>query len=216
LILVVVAGLVIGREIVRSNYYVTAHEGTVSIMRGVPGSILGIAMQETYRHGCLTDRNDLNLIAPRQAPSGCQLFRVTDLKEAERAQVEAGLPTGSEEDAIGQIRKLAQGSVLPVCLPPPTSPPPSPRPTVVPHSPDPSNSPGVPNTSPNNATTGEPTAGTGTPAPETPRTVTKPASPAPEPPAPAPPPSPAPSPSQTVTALPPPPQEPGTNCRELS
>ncbi len=157
LILVVVAGLVIGREIVRSNYYVTAHEGTVSIMRGVPGSILGIAMQETYRHGCLTDRNDLNLIAPHQAPSGCQLFRVTDLKEAERAQVEAGLPTGSEDDAIVQINKLAQGSVLPVCLPPPTSPPPSPRPTAVPHSPDPSNSPGVPNTSPNNATTGQPT-----------------------------------------------------------
>ncbi len=229
LILVVVAGLVIGREIVRSNYYVTAHEGTVSIMRGVPGSILGLAMQETYRHGCLTDRNDLNLIAPDQAPSGCQLFRVTDLKEAERAQVEAGLPTGSEDDAIVQINKLAQGSVLPVCLPPPTSPPPSPRPSAVPHSPDPSNSPGVPNTSPNNPTTGQPTESGGAPAPETPRTVTRPASPAPEPtspappdsssPVPAPPPSPAtsaPVPSQTVTALPPPPQEPGTNCRELS
>jgi protein phosphatase len=91
----------------------------VSIMRGVPGSILGIAMQETYRHGCLTDRNDLNLIAPGQAPSGCELFRVTDLKEAQRARVEAGLPTGSEDDAIVQINKLAQGSVLPVCLPPP-------------------------------------------------------------------------------------------------
>jgi len=220
LILVVVAGLVIGREIVRSNYYVTAHDGTVSIMRGVPGSILGLAMQETYRHGCLTDRNDLNLIAPGQAPSGCELFRVTDLKEAERAQVEAGLPTGSEDDAIGQIRKLAQGSVLPVCLPPPTSPPPSPRPSAVPHSPDPSNSPGVPNTSPDNTTPGQPT-GTGTPAPETPRTVTQPAPPAPgptSPPPPAPPtPSqaPAPTPSPTVTALPPL-QEPGTNCRELS
>ncbi|WP_006242313.1 PP2C family protein-serine/threonine phosphatase [Mycolicibacterium tusciae] len=220
LILVVVAGLVIGREIVRSNYYVTAHDGIVSIMRGVPGSILGLSMQETYRHGCLTDRNDLNLIAPGQAPSGCQLFRVTDLKEAERAQVEAGLPTGSEDDAIVQINKLAQGSVLPVCLPPPTTPPPSPRPSAVPHSPDPSNSPGVPNTSPDNTTTGQPTEGT--PAPETPRTVTKPAPPAPpdaSSPSPASPPSPAPPaplPDQTVTALPPPPQEPGTNCRELS
>ncbi|WP_099041314.1 PP2C family protein-serine/threonine phosphatase [Mycobacterium neglectum] len=219
LILVVVAGLVIGREIVRSNYYVTAHDGTVSIMRGVPGSILGLPMQETYRLGCLTDRNDLNLIAPGQAPSGCELFRVTDLKEAERAQVEAGLPTGSEDDAIGQIDKLAQGSVLPVCLPPPTSPPPSPRPPAVPHSPDPSNSPGLPNTSPDSATTA-------TPAPETPRSVPKPAPPAPEStspaspdassPTPPPSPAPAPAPSPTVTALPPPPQEPGTNCRELS
>jgi protein phosphatase len=121
--ILVVAGLVIGREIVFSNYYVTAHDGIVSVMRGVPGSILGLPMQRTYRHGCLTERNDLNLIAPGQEPSDCQLFRVTDLQQAERAQVEAGLPTGSEDDAIVQIRKLAQGSVLPVCLPPtaPTS-----------------------------------------------------------------------------------------------
>ena len=223
LILVVVAGLVVGREIVRSNYYVAAHDGTVSIMRGVPGSILGVAMQETYRHGCLTDRNDLNLIAPEQAPSGCQLFRVTDLKQADRAQVEAGLPTGSEDDAIGQINKLAQGSVLPVCLPPPTTPPPTPRTTAVPHSPDPSNSPGVPNNPSDNPTTGQPTEGSATPAPETPRTVTRPATPAPGTEAPQSPgasspapPSPSPTPSQTVTALPPPPQEPGTNCRELS
>ncbi|MFI5506090.1 protein phosphatase 2C domain-containing protein [Mycobacterium sp. NPDC051804] len=226
LILVVVAGLVIGREIVRSNYYVAAHDGTVSIMRGVPGSILGVSMQETYRHGCLTDRNDLNLIAPGQAPTGCQLFRVTDLKENDRAQVEAGLPTGSEDDAIGQINKLAQGSVLPVCLPPPKAPSSPPRTTTVPHSPDPSNSPGVPNNPSDSTTTGQPTAGSTTPAPETPRTVTRPPAPAPgsdtpetpgaSSPAPSATPAPPPTPSQTLTALPPPPQEPGTNCRELS
>jgi len=226
LILVVVAGLVIGREIVRSNYYVAAHDGTVSIMRGVPGSILGVSMQESYRHGCLTDRNDLNLIAPGQAPSGCQLFRVTDLKQADRAQVEAGLPTGSEDDAISQINKLAQGSVLPVCLPPPPPPTSAPRTTAVPHSPDPSNSPGVPNNPSDTPTTGQPTEGSATPAPETPRTVTRtetpapasspPASPGPSSPASPAPPTPAPTPSPTVTALPPPPQEPGTNCRELS
>jgi len=226
LILVVVAGLVIGREIVRSNYYVAAHDGTVSIMRGVPGSILGVSMQESYRHGCLTDRNDLNLIAPGQAPSGCQLFRVTDLKQADRAQVEAGLPTGSEDDAISQINKLAQGSVLPVCLPPPPPPTSAPRTSAVPHSPDPSNSPGVPNNPSDTPTTGQPTEGSATPAPETPRTVTRtetpapasspPASPGPSSPASPAPPTPAPTPSPTVTALPPPPQEPGTNCRELS
>ena len=32
LVLVVLAGLAVGREIVRSNYYVTAHDGTVSII----------------------------------------------------------------------------------------------------------------------------------------------------------------------------------------
>ena len=38
LVLAVLAGLAIGREIVRNNYYVAAHDGTVSIMRGVQGS----------------------------------------------------------------------------------------------------------------------------------------------------------------------------------
>ena len=40
-VLVVLAGLAIGREIVRNNYYVSAHEGTVSIMRGVQGPFSG-------------------------------------------------------------------------------------------------------------------------------------------------------------------------------
>ena len=225
LILVVVAGLAIGREIVRSNYYVAAHDSTVSIMRGVPGSILGLPLQETYRHGCLNARNDLTLIAPGQSAPGCQLFRVSDLKQTERQQVEAGLPTGSEDDAIVQINKLAKDSVLPVCAPPEPPPSPTPRPTAVPHSPDPSNSPGLPNNTPDSLTT-DPPEGTQTPAPETPRTVTRapspapesspPASPGPSSPAPPAPPTPAPTPSQTVTALPPPPPEPGTNCRELS
>jgi PPM family protein phosphatase len=225
-ILVVVAGLAIGREVIRSNYYVTAHDGTVSIMRGVPGSILGLPLQETYRHGCLTARNELKLIAPGQSTPGCQPFRVSDLKQTERQQVEAGLPTGSEDDAIVQINRLAKDSVLPVCAPPEPPPSPSPRPSAVPHSPDPSNSPGLPNNPPNNPTTAPPSPGTETPAPETPQTVTRTAAPAPGPtpppspgassPAPPAPSTPAPAPSQTVTALPPPPPEPGTNCRELS
>jgi protein phosphatase len=223
---VVVAGLAIGREAIRSNYYVTAHDGTVSIMRGVPGSILGLPLQETYRHGCLTARNELKLIAPGQSTPDCQPFRVSDLKQTERQQVEAGLPTGSEDDAIVQINRLAKDSVLPVCAPPEPPPSPSPRPSAVPHSPDPSNSPGLPNNPPNNPTTAPPSPGTETPAPETPQTVTRTAAPAPGPtpspspgassPAPPAPSTPAPAPSQTVTALPPPPPEPGTNCRELS
>ncbi len=225
-ILVVIAGLAIGREIVRSNYYVAAHDGTVSIMRGVPGSIIGLPLQETYRNGCLTSRNELNLVAPGQSTPGCQLFRLSDLKQTERQQVEAGLPTGSEDDAIVQINKLAQESVLPVCQEPASPPSPAPRTSTAPHSPAPTNSPGVPNNPSDSPTAGPQTGGTDSPAPETPRTVTGPASPAPEPtPAPdssspAPPPTPStpspPAPSQTVTALPPPPPEPGTNCRELS
>jgi serine/threonine protein phosphatase PrpC len=206
LVLVALAGLAIGREIVRSNYYVTAHDGTVTIMRGVPGSILGFPLQEPYRLGCLTARNGLTLINPGQQPRDCQLFRVGDLKQSEQHQVTAGLPTGSEDQAIAQITQLAGDSLLPIC--PPPAPP---RVTTAPHSPAPTNSPGVPNNPPD-------TAGGQTPAPETPRTITRepPAPGEPTPPPPSPPPPPAPPPPPTVTALPPPPPQPGTTCRELS
>src|SRR5512139_3469508 len=131
LLLLVVAGLAIAREIVRNNYYVTAHDETVSIMRGIPGSILGYPLQEPYRKGCLTGRDGLTLINPGQQPRDCQPFRVADLKPSAQRQVIAGLPTGTEDQAIGQINQLAHDSLLPICAPPP---PPAPRPTAIPHS----------------------------------------------------------------------------------
>jgi protein phosphatase len=205
LVLVVLAGLAIGREIVRNNYYVTAHDGAVAIMRGVPGSFLGYGLQETYRYGCLTARDQLTLISPGQSPRDCKPFKVADLKPSEQRQVLNGLPTGSEDDAINQITQLARNSLLPICAPPaPATTRASPSPT--PHLPPTPASPGIPEPGT------EPT-----PAPETPRTISPQAPTSgtapPEQSAPAPPPPP---PSPTVTALPPPPPEPGTNCREAS
>lgn len=198
LVLVVLAGLAVGREIVRNNYYVTAHDGTVSIMRGVQGSFLGYSLQEPYLRGCLNARNELSLISANQSDANrsCQLLDVQDMRESERAQVIAGLPGGSLDDAIAQIEELARSSVLPICpssppttsrTPPPPPPPPTPSPTVTPG--------------------GGASGRTSTaPAPETPTTVTSPA----------PPPAPSPTPSPTVTALPPPPPQPGTTCRAAS
>jgi PPM family protein phosphatase len=208
LILVVLAGLAIGREIVRNNYYVTAHEGTVAIMRGVPGSVLGYRLQEPYRLGCLTPRDELTLISPGQSPRDCRPFKVADLKPSEQRQVLSGLPTGSEDDAIGQITQLSRDSLLPICAPP-APPATKATPTPTPHLPPTPVSPGIP----------EP--GTAqSPAPETPRTITSeiptPSAESPAPPEPSTPTPPPPPPSPTVTALPPPPPEPGTNCRELA
>jgi PPM family protein phosphatase len=206
----VLAGLAIGREIVRSNYYVSEHAGTVSIMRGVQGSFLGINLQEPYLLGCLNARNELSLISADQARDhlDCRMLGVDDMRPSERAQVIAGLPSGTLDDAIAQIEELAHSSVLPVC--PPRAPKTTQSPTPTPHLPN-SKSPGA-NESPRLP---------GIPAPETPTTVTAPAPPPPPapgaPPAPPPPPpSPSPSPPPTVTALPPPPPEPGTNCREMA
>ncbi|BBX19379.1 serine/threonine protein phosphatase [Mycolicibacterium duvalii] len=202
-VLLVLAGLAVGREILRNNYYVTEHDGTVSIMRGVQGSFLGFPLQEPYLLGCLNSRNELSLISAGQSRDNldCRLLAVADMRPSERAQVIAGLPSGSLDDAIRQIEELARSSVLPVCTPrTTTSRPPAPSPTAP-------TAPGPTPTSTTRATPAAPAPGPGAsgPAPETPRTVTSPA----------PPPAP-PSPSPTVTALPPPPPQPGTNCREVA
>jgi protein phosphatase len=194
LVLLVITGLAVGRFMLRSNYYVAEHDGAVYIMRGVQGSFLGMPLQQPFRIACLDDRNDLKIIGVDDARTGCQLLKVGDLRESERAQVTAGLPTGSVDDAIRQLNELGQTSLLPICAPPkPTTSsttsekPPPPVPPPPPPGPDPS------------------------PSAEVPTTATAPVPPAPPP---APPPSPTPSP--TVTALPPPPQEPGTTCRAAS
>ncbi|MDT5195992.1 MAG: family protein phosphatase [Mycobacterium sp.] len=208
LVLLVIAGLAVGRFMLRSNYYVAEHDGAVYIMRGVQGSFLGMPLQQPFRIACLDARNDLKIIGVDDARSGCQLLKVGDLRESERAQVSAGLPTGSVDDAIRQLNELGQTSLLPICAPPkPTTssttsekpPPPVPPPPPPPTPPSPSLQP-------------SPSTPDPSPSAEVPTTVTAPVPPAPPPPAP----PPSPTPSPTVTALPPPPQEPGTTCRAAS
>ena len=111
------AGLGIARAIIRGNYYVTAYDGTVSIMRGIQGSILGVSMQEPYLMGCLNDRNELSQISYGQSVDGlnCRLMQLEDLRPSGRAQVEAGLPGGSLDQAIDQLRELSHSSLLPLC-----------------------------------------------------------------------------------------------------
>jgi PPM family protein phosphatase len=202
-LLLILAGLAVGRLVIRSNYYVAENNGAVYIMRGVQGSFLGMSLQQPFRLACLDSRNELTIISSDDPRGNCQVLKVGDLRESERAQVKAGLPAGSVDDAIRQLMELGHSSLLPVCLPPApttsttTTPPPPPPP-----GPSSSEPPREPTESVN---------------PEVPTTVTSPA-PAPAPPAPespVPPPAP-PAPSPTVTALPPPPQEPGTNCRAES
>jgi protein phosphatase len=231
ILLLALAGLAVGRQVIRSNYYLSAHDGTVAIMRGIEGSILGYPLQEPYLLGCLNDRNELSQISYGQSTDslGCQLMRLQDLRPSERAQVSAGLPAGSLDDAIGQLRELAHSSLLPPCAPPPTSTP-TPTPTPTPASSPAPSAPPAPGPVPTSA----PSASTLAPAPaSTPVPVITPVAPAPSStvaPSPAPIPVPAPSesgaattgsavpappttPPPTVTQLPAAPQKPGTDCR---
>jgi protein phosphatase len=223
-VLVALAGLAVGREVIRNNYYVTEHDGTVSIMRGIQGSLLGLPMQEAYLLACLNDRNELSQISYGQPVDNlsCRLMQLQDLRPSERAQVAAGLPGGSLDDAIEQMRELARTSLLPLC--PVPAPAPTPRPSATP-TPTPAPTP-APGTSARPAPTSAapaPATTTGSVAPSpaaspTPSATAAPptgdtdqpsASTAPSPNATTPPPSPSP----TVTALPAPPLKPGTDCR---
>ncbi|MGX9669824.1 PP2C family protein-serine/threonine phosphatase [Mycobacterium sp. HM-7] len=202
LILLLVSGLAVGRYLIRSNYYVSGYNGSVYIMRGVPGSLLGLPLQEPYLLACLDTHSEMTIIGVDDTHPGCQPMKVADLRESGRAQVTAGLPTGTVDDAIRQLKELSHSSLLPLCAPPVVTPPapaPAPSLSVVPQPPrGPAPGPEAP------ASTTPTPAPTPAPAP-----APNPSSPAPAPTSPA-------APSPTATALPPPPQEPGTNCRNAS
>nr|WP_155912427.1 MULTISPECIES: protein phosphatase 2C domain-containing protein [unclassified Mycolicibacterium] len=209
LVLLLAAGLAVGRYMIRSNYYVAGYNGSVYIMRGVPGSFLGLPLQDPYLLACLDTHSDMTIIGVDDTRAGCQPMKVSDLRESGRAQVTAGLPTGTVDDAIRQLKELSHSSLLPVCAPHIVTPPapapgaPAPSLSVVPQPPR-GPAPGPETPAPSSTPAPSPAPGSATPAP-----APIPSSPAP---APATPTVPA-APSPTATALPPPPQEPGTNCR---
>jgi serine/threonine protein phosphatase PrpC len=199
-VLLVLAGLAIGRAIIRSNYYVADYNGMVSIVRGIQGSLLGMSLHEPYLVGCLNARNELSVISYRQYGShlDCRVMQLQDLRPAERAQVQAGLPAGTLDDAEAQLRELSANSLLPPCPPPrATSPPVSPAPMTSATAP-----PSVPGPPPSSS--GQPSSS----IPASPPASSTPAAPATTPPA-------ATS-TQTVTALPPPPPQPGIDCRAVA
>src|SRR6185312_4950487 len=137
-------------------------------------------LQEPYLLGCLNDRNDLSLISAAQSNDNldCRMLNVNDMRPSERAQIVAGLPSGSLDNAIGQIEQLARDSVLPPCptrtTPPPTPTAAPPPPPSAPESQGPApETPTDPN-SPQESPARGPLPG---PAPETPTTITAPPTP---------------------------------------
>ncbi|GAB2910425.1 protein phosphatase 2C domain-containing protein [Rhodococcus aerolatus] len=114
-LLVVAAGVVVGRAWINSNYYVGDRSGTVSVLQGLPGEVLGITLQDVTEQGCVTDAGELRLVVPGQASAGCTLLTLDDLRPAAREQVLAGLPGGSVDDAHRQLAQLVEQELLPLC-----------------------------------------------------------------------------------------------------
>ncbi|TPG35117.1 protein phosphatase 2C domain-containing protein [Mycolicibacterium hodleri] len=193
LLVLVLAGLAVGRMVIQNNYYVAERDGSVHIMRGVQGSFLGMPLQQPFQIACLDARNSITNIGVDDKRAGCKPLLVDDLRQSERAQVTAGLPGGTLDEAIRQLRELGQSSVLPVCVPAASRTTSTSTPA-----PPPSSSPPAPTTT-SAAPQPAPSTSEGSTAPGAPTTVT------------APPPS-----TPTGTALAPPPQKPGTDCRTAS
>jgi PPM family protein phosphatase len=145
----VLAALAIGRTVIRNYYYVAEYNGAVSIMQGIQVSILGVPLHQPYSQGCLNSRSQLSVIRYGQAgKSGdCQLMKLSDLAESARAQVAAGLPAGTLEQADAQLRRLSTESLLPPCPPARAQSPPTSTPSLAPtttQAPEPGASPSVP------------------------------------------------------------------------
>jgi protein phosphatase len=134
-LLLVLAALAIGRTVIRNYYYVAAYNGTVSIMQGIQVSILGMPLHQPYSQGCLNGHNQLSVVRYGQAGGNqsCQPMKLSDLAESARAQVAAGLPVGTLDQANAQLRRLSAESLLPLCPPARAQSPPastSPAPTT--------------------------------------------------------------------------------------
>ncbi|MGX1763502.1 hypothetical protein ACWIG5_42515 [Streptomyces lydicus] len=116
LVVAVSVGLLVGYKMIRSNYYVGADNGSVVILRGLPGSVLGYSIHDVNQVGCVTKTGELSLVNPgADLPSACKQLKVTDLKQTGREQVGRGLPPGSLDRAKEQMRSIAQGELLPPC-----------------------------------------------------------------------------------------------------
>ena len=165
LALLVLTGVLGGRHIINSYYYVSAHNGDVTIMRGIQGAALGVSLQKPYQLGCVNGRGELSQISIAQSDTrlDCSLMKVDDLRPSERAAVTAGLPAGSLDDAIAQLRNLARDSLLPVCAPPPPPRATTPSPTP---SPVPRGGPGSPMATETPSPSAEPTPTSNPPVPQ--------------------------------------------------
>lgn len=117
IIVILVAGVFVGRAIVRSNYYVSADNGEVVLYRGLQGSFLGLSLHEldkiTCTSGMDTDQPSVTLADYDNRPANCVPLRVSDLTGTAPASLEGRDPVPLD-DAEAQVRNL-MNNLLPLC-----------------------------------------------------------------------------------------------------
>ncbi|MFE3983831.1 PP2C family protein-serine/threonine phosphatase [Nocardia tengchongensis] len=162
LLVAVGAGLTVGYNMIRSNYYVGVDGEKVVVLRGLPGSVLGYSIREVDQVGCVTRSGELTLAAPGDKfANGCVPLTREALRPSGRDSVDKGLPPGSRDDAIKQIRNLVSTELLPPCdaksQTAPSNPTPTPTPPADPNQPGAAvtTTPAAPNAVPGGLTGGE-------------------------------------------------------------
>ncbi len=138
-VLLLLAGLAIGRTVVRGYYYVADYNDTVTIMRGIRGSILSLSLQEPWLVGCFNGSNEPYGQAGKVP--GCQPLKMANLSQSSQELVKTGLPYADLDGAKKQLQGL-----FPACppaappapaKPPRSSPAPAPSSSVPPSAPPP-------------------------------------------------------------------------------
>lgn len=93
-----------------------APEELVEIRSGVPGTFLGMTLNEHYQYVCLLDDGTTRLLEESATPeqADCHLMRASDLTASARQSL-ADLPAESYDEIVAQVNRLA-AQALPVCL----------------------------------------------------------------------------------------------------
>jgi protein phosphatase len=116
-IAVLIAGVFVGRAIVRSNYYVSADNGEVVLYRGLQGSFLGLSLHELSKITCTgamdTDRPTVTIADYNNRPENCVPLKVSDLTGTAPASLEGRNPVPLD-DAEEQVRNLMD-NLVPLC-----------------------------------------------------------------------------------------------------
>jgi len=115
--LMLVAGLVVGWMIIHQNYYAADHDGKVTLMRGFPGGILGISLQDPDSVACIDEHNKRQQIPSSQigGQHNCQLLATKDLSPAGRQHLQSGFRGGNRDQALRELDNLLASDLLPLC-----------------------------------------------------------------------------------------------------
>ena len=104
-----------------NGYFVTTADGAIVIDQGLDQEVFGKKLHHRYQATCLDRTGRVSLIDAAAAdgnssllPTGCTLFTLNDLPEADRDAV-AKLSGGNYDTAVTHIQRLA-GQALPVCV----------------------------------------------------------------------------------------------------